>query len=475
MAFKANLLAKLTFTNLPLFPLSFFHRLPPDSPLSKLKLALGLLLLAFFIPASCTYLGHLLLQARRVDRLDQLQPQISQSPAATPLLPHRSKTASQANQNLTGTSPTNATDPTHTAASATNRELTTAKPIKIMFGGDVMFDRYIRQTSHTHPRQYSYPLLDLQPLLRQQDLVVVNLEGPITNNASLSLGSKIGSQRNYIFTFDPAVASALNQANIKLVNLGNNHILNFGQTGLSSTLQYLEEAGIDYFGQVSPKKGLESSKSAKTPSLPSTHLYQKSGLTLALVSFNQFAPIGPQVAFKQTVHEIERLSANSKSVARQELELTPDQVPNQSKAAFSQLAPFQPDLIFVYAHWGNEYAPQPNQAIINQAQQLIAAGADLVVGAHPHVVQPADSHQGCPIYYSLGNLVFDQYFSPEVKRGQLLQVVVEPGSTAKPERKPNSMLESSLSTRSSTKPEITTRTYAVELKENGQTVLVRED
>ncbi len=118
--------------------------------------------------------------------------------------------------------------------------------VTLLFGGDMMFDRSIRTAMRK--RGNDFPLVPLKDLFTQSDIVVANLEGPITDNFSRSEGSVIGSRENYFFTFDPSVAKSLKDAGVGMVNLGNNHILNFNEEGVVQTKKYLEAAEVGYFG-----------------------------------------------------------------------------------------------------------------------------------------------------------------------------------------------------------------------------------
>jgi poly-gamma-glutamate synthesis protein (capsule biosynthesis protein) len=238
----------------------------------------------------------------------------------------------------------------------------------ILFVGDLMFDRNIRQAAQKNGNEFIFE--KIASFLAENDLVVANLEGPITENKSISLGSAPGSNNNFIFTFDPSLAETLFKKNIKIVNLGNNHILNFEQKGLAATKKYLTDENIEYFGEPGGQKSL---------------LKEIEGVKTALVSFNQFVD---NIDSEKTavVEEIKKAKARS-------------------------------DITVLLAHWGTEYAPAPNETIKNLAHQFIDAGADLVVGAHPHIIQPVEDYKGKKIYYSLGNFVFDQYFSQGVRRG----------------------------------------------------------
>lgn len=261
--------------------------------------------------------------------------------------------------------------------SATLGQSTQASEIKIIFAGDLMLDRYIRQVAEK--KGYDYLLQELKPILLDSDLVVVNLEGPITDFPSRSIYSQIGSTDNFIFTFDPQVVPFLTRHNIKLVSLGNNHIHNFGSEGLRQTETYLQEDGVDFFGDT----GQETDSSFK--------LIKLHGLRLGFVNYNQFVSGGGE----RTLSDIASLRDET-------------------------------DAIIVYTHWGNEYQTQANEVIQKQARQFIDQGADLIIGSHPHVVQQSEIYEGKKIYYSLGNFVFDQYFSAQTQEGLLVEVTIDP-------------------------------------------------
>lgn len=249
--------------------------------------------------------------------------------------------------------------------------------IKILFVGDMMFDRYVRQVSDRNG--YGFVFQKVDSLFRGNDLVVGNLEGPITGNKSVSVDSKMGDKNNYIFTFNPKVAQALANENIKLVNIGNNHITNFGSSGIESTRNYLTQSGVDFFGDPEKNDRRVAFKNIK-------------GLKISFVNYNQFV-----------------------SSARQK---TIDDVKKSKKA--------NADIVVVYTHWGTEFVDQPDQKIKDLAHEFIDAGVDLIIGSHPHVIQSKEEYKGKMIYYSLGNFIFDQYFDPKTQRGLAVQIVVNP-------------------------------------------------
>jgi poly-gamma-glutamate synthesis protein (capsule biosynthesis protein) len=256
------------------------------------------------------------------------------------------------------------------------------KEIKILFVGDTMFDRYIRETAEKHGGDYNYPLLPVKDFLSQFDLVVANLEGPITDNSSRSIDTKMDEKSNLVFTFDPKSAKALADNNIRLVSLGNNHILNQGESGLAQTRKYLDTAGVEYFGDTGNL----------VLGAPSWKEIDISGVKLGFANYN-YSVAG---SFEKTVADIGEVKK-------------------------------QTDIVIVYPHWGTEFkVGEPGENIQALAHQFIDAGADAIIGTHPHVIQTNEEYNSKKIYYSLGNFVFDQYFQKETTEGLGVILTVEP-------------------------------------------------
>src|SRR5262249_46398088 len=120
--------------------------------------------------------------------------------------------------------------------------------VRILFVGDMFFDRFIRQKSERLGSDFPFACVDA--LLRSADMVVGNLEGPITDNRSVSVGTTPGSPNNSRFPSPKETAATLSRHNVAAVTLGNNHIMNFGQTGLEQTRRYLDAAGVGHFGGI---------------------------------------------------------------------------------------------------------------------------------------------------------------------------------------------------------------------------------
>lgn len=269
-----------------------------------------------------------------------------------------------------------ATFSTHLAASAMTQPLwerpaagTTAS---IIFGGDMMFDRTIRSAAQQKGGDYLFSCID--GTLASADFVVANLEGPITATSSRSLGSAIGAPDNFVFTFPLDTASLLAAHHVGVVNLGNNHILNFGMDGAESTVSALDAARVAHFG---------------SPQMHEVAHVSVRGIKLALINYNEFYPA--QGSGVSTLTEI-----------------------REARAAG--------EIPLVYTHWGVEYATTSPQYVRDLAHEFVDAGAAAVLGSHPHVVEEHELYKGAPIYYSLGNFIFDQYWDDAVDHGLLVRV-----------------------------------------------------
>ena len=268
----------------------------------------------------------------------------------------------------------------HSVTSYVNGYYSKKDDVRLFFVGDLMFDRNIRLAAQKNGNDFIFE--EITDFLAGYNLVVANLEGPLTTNKSVSVGSVPGSANNFVFTFDPSWAKTLFNKNIQLVNLGNNHILNFGQKGLELTQEYLKEAGVEYFG------------APASAGAPSVIIKEIDGVKFGFVGYNQF--IGsPAEGASATRAEINKLRS-------------------------------QVDIVIVSAHWDREYFPEPLPTTKTVAHSFIDAGADLVIGTHPHVIQISEEYKGKKIYYSLGNFVFDQWFNQEVRTGLGVIMKIDP-------------------------------------------------
>jgi len=243
---------------------------------------------------------------------------------------------------------------------------------RVLFAGDMFFDRYIRRITERVGGDFIFSCI--RHRLLESDLVVGNLEGPITSHASVSAGTKPHDDGHFRFTFPPDTAELLKRNNIGAVSLGNNHIGNFGLDGMQQTRTALEASGIHHFGGLGGDEPILRIEVA--------------GVPLSFISYNQFGGNGPDAI-------LEKISAEKTAHRR----------------------------TIVYAHWGEEYVPE-TAAMKETARLFAEADADAVIGSHPHVIQGSEYIGDTLVYYSLGNFIFDQYQSSDVTHGLLVLLLI---------------------------------------------------
>jgi poly-gamma-glutamate synthesis protein (capsule biosynthesis protein) len=232
------------------------------------------------------------------------------------------------------------------------------------------------------------PLALARPLLAAADLAVANLEGQLTGAPRQNAG--------YYLTGEPRHVALL--AGLDLVSLANNHATDNGREGLAESIATLRAAGIRTVGG-----GLNQAE-AQAPAI-----LEQGGLRLGVLAYNFIPPTLAATAAAAGAANYDEAAA---------------------LAAVRALRP-QVDVLVVTPHWGVEYQPRPSSQQRRVARVLVEAGADAVIGHHPHVVQSLEwlereGRRPALVAYSLGNFVFDSY-DPDAKRGALLYTRLEPG------------------------------------------------
>jgi poly-gamma-glutamate capsule biosynthesis protein CapA/YwtB (metallophosphatase superfamily) len=236
----------------------------------------------------------------------------------------------------------------------------------LLFTGDVMLGRSVNVTSLAK-NDPTYPFIKVVEKMKDADLTIVNLENPIVENCPKK-------NDGMIFCADPQMIKGLTFAGVDVVSLANNHTLNYGKEGLEQTKKYLTDVNIDY---------------------ADTHLATKkvNGVTFGFLGFEKSQLGNPQLS-------------------NQEVQLI--------KQANNQV-----DVLIVLMHWGVEYQNTALPGIQKLASELVDLGTDVIIGSHPHWVQNSEHINGVPVYYSLGNFVFDQMWSEETKKGLAVEITFE--------------------------------------------------
>jgi poly-gamma-glutamate synthesis protein (capsule biosynthesis protein) len=261
-----------------------------------------------------------------------------------------------------------------------------------VFVGDLMTGRYVNSSMLTGG--FDAPFKDIAPYISAADLAIGNLEGPIVPPSAISIPPPSPNLLN--LTGNRRAAPALARAGFDLLTLANNHSYDDGTAGIAYTTSALRQAGIAPFG-------LDAGRGQS----PVVEVVQ--GLRLAFLGYTD-------VINTPGTRGIGYVNPNSPtSVAK----MTTEVAAARGKA----------DLVIVMMHWGTEYALQPDAGQRLLAQKLVAAGADLVVGAHPHVGQGMEvltrDGRPVPVAYSLGNALFDQQARQETRDGLSLEAVLD--------------------------------------------------
>lgn len=266
-----------------------------------------------------------------------------------------------------------------------NIELPKEEPpeISLVFVGDIMIDRGVRaKVEKVGNGDFRFPFLKIADILREADIAAGNLEGPLSDK-----GKEAGNL--YSFRMLPRALEGLTSAGFDVLFLANNHIGDWDQEALEDTVLNLKNAGILPVGA---GIDLEEAYSPK--------ILEVKGVKFSFLSFADF-----QEQFKNS--EVK----NSVALA-DEIRI----------AGAVQEAKEKADVVIVAFHFGDEYSAEPNERQRLLANLVIDRGADLVIGSHPHVLQPLETYNDKYIAYSLGNFVFDQNFSKETMTGGLLKV-----------------------------------------------------
>jgi poly-gamma-glutamate synthesis protein (capsule biosynthesis protein) len=254
----------------------------------------------------------------------------------------------------------------------------------LLLVGDVMLSRGVGSRMEAQG-DWALPFEAIADTLRDADLRYCNLECPV---------SDLGRDLHHLYSFraDPRALEGLKTAGFDVVSQANNHAYDWGPEALLDSLERLRAEGIRPVGA-----GLNS-LAAHYP-VPVT----VGGLRLAFLAYVDVDP-------KEASAGVDR-----PGVAWLD--------PAQALADIRFARPLA-DLVIVCPHWGVEYASKPTRDQVELAHQMIDAGADMVVGSHPHVVQPVEVYHDRWIAYSLGNFVFDQK-NPNTHRGLMLRVTVQ--------------------------------------------------
>jgi len=252
----------------------------------------------------------------------------------------------------------------------------------ICLAGDFVLDKRIEP--YLAAEGLMYPFKNLAAALEEYDIRALNLETPISD----SVGKRHPGKK-FNFQAPGYVAKMLARAGIDYVSLANNHILDFGEKVAKDTMDNLKKYGIRHSGLAFARNPV---------------IMERGGYKIAFLSFmdSEAAPSG-----------FDRMASvwNGKSVA---------EVRAASKKA---------DIVIVSMHWGTELMRTANMRQRKIAREIINAGANVVWGHHPHVIQETERYKDGVIFYSVGNFIFS-HLTPSIKRGLIAGVHIKAGKVA---------------------------------------------
>lgn len=258
---------------------------------------------------------------------------------------------------------------------------------KLRAVGDLMLDRGVEQMVLRHgDGNYDFVFARIGELASGTDLLFGNLEGPVAYGGTDGGGL-------YSFHMSPLVLPALVQAGFGLVSIANNHLADWGRTSFLETMDNLKKHNIKFVGG-----GVNLSEAT------SPVIFEKDGLKIGFLAFSDVGPAG--------------LSAGSTTAGV--LFVREETFANIIKTA-SQLV----DVLVISIHWGDEYQPIHNARQEMLAEMALDAGAKVILGHHPHVIQDQYRSGNKYVAYSLGNFVFDQNFSLETMEGLVLDLEID--------------------------------------------------
>ena len=287
-----------------------------------------------------------------------------------------------------GTSQPAGVEPASASVTETSPSRTPRRDLTIVAVGDVNLGRQIGKRILAGAKDYPFALV--RDEIASADIAFANLESQISDQRGVTEGSS-----NYVFTAPPAAADAMADAGFDVVSTSNNHAWDFGERAMRETLENLARVRIAACGTG------ETIDEAYRAAIVERNGWRVGFIAVTGVFNSPFetSPARDHVAWADAV-----------LVSLKIKELRAENV----------------DLVVVSYHGGNEYQATVTDETRAFARACVEAGADAVIGHHPHVVQGMEWHAGRPIFYSLGNFVFKQ-FDPWTNRGLAVRLTVKDG------------------------------------------------
>lgn len=260
----------------------------------------------------------------------------------------------------------------------------------VVFAGDIYMSEYI-QAAYDQSGVSGVLSPDMLRELKGADLTIINNEFPYSTRGMQA------PDKQFTFRVNPSYVSLLQDVGVDIAVLANNHVLDYGKDALTDTFTTLDQAGIEYAGA---GESLERASKLVKKNI--------NGLEFGLLAVSR---VYPDVSWNVEISQPGEFSAYDPTALIQVVEDAKEEC----------------DFLCVYLHWGLEKHTTPEEYQVSMAHQLIDAGADAVIGAHPHVLQGVEWYKDCPIFYSLGNYIFYQ----TIERTAIAKLTVTPPKQVK--------------------------------------------
>ncbi|MEC0167309.1 CapA family protein [Paenibacillus graminis] len=241
--------------------------------------------------------------------------------------------------------------------------------INLVFAGDILLDGFVGDQIAKYG--VNFPFAKVAPVLKKADIAFANLETPVSVRGK-------AAEKSFAFRSKPAALAGLNYAGIDGVTVANNHILDFGQDAMLDTLVHLDKYKIGHTGA-----GKNSNEAFKP------YVQTVKDKKIAILGVSRVLSSPSWYAGK-----------NSPGAASA---YTPEPMLGAIKKSAKEN-----DYTIVYIHWNNEFKDYPEPYARSLAKQMIDSGADIIIGAHSHCLMGIEYYKHKPIYYSLGNFVFNR-------------------------------------------------------------------
>lgn len=242
----------------------------------------------------------------------------------------------------------------------------------IIFVGDIMLGRSVMRKT-IEMKDNLYPFRKVSDFLKSSNLTFANLENPIVKDCPETVGG-------FKFCTNYEISEGLRFSGIDIVSLANNHSRNYGLEGFNETKDHLNNLDISYVGD--------------------------NNLVIRKANETTFGFLGFDYTLKNDLeNDLKLIEKSDKEV----------------------------DVLIVGVHWGEEYKDKANTWQRLTAKKMVDSGADCIIGGHPHWVQDYEEINGKPVYYSLGNFIFDQMWSEETKKGLIVKLTYQKDNLIKKE------------------------------------------